>query len=105
MERLQVLLDSLNEIQKKSSRTYHHKAWLVSKEYFRIGDHQNALQFATKVLSFYKKEGWIDLMIAVINLAIRAAYYSGNVIEFIKLGLEVLGGWNPYLSEEQKVVI
>lgn len=105
MERLQILLDNLNEIQQKNSRTYHYSSWLVSKEYFRVGDYQNALQFATKVLSFYKREGWIDLMIAVINLGIRAAYYSGDVIEFIKLGLEALGSWNSYLSEEQKVLI
>lgn len=102
---VQYLLDGLNQIQNKNSRTYHYNCWLVSKEYFRSGDYQNALQYATKVLSFYKKEGWIDLMIAVINLGIRAAYYSGNVIEFIKLGLEELGGWNVYLSDEQKVLI
>lgn len=105
MERLQILLENLNAIQAKNSRTYHHSSWLVSKEYFRVGDHQNALQIATKVLSFYKKEGWIDLMIAVIDLGIRAAYYSGNVIEFIKLGLEALGAWNSYLSAQQKVLI
>lgn len=105
MERIEYLLDKLNQISNKESRTYNYNSWLVSREYFRIADYQNALRFATQVLSFYKKEGWIDLMTAVINLGIHAAYYSGNVIEFIKLGLEVLGGWNNYLSKEQKVLI
>jgi len=102
---IQYLLDGLNQISNKNSRTYHFNCWLVSKEYFKSGDYVNSLEYATKVLSFYKKEGWIDLMIAVINLGIRAAYFSGNVVEFIKLGLEELGDWNKYLNEEQKVHI
>lgn len=105
MERIQYLLENLNQIQNKNSRTYHHHSWLISKEYFRIGDYQNALQYTTNVLSFYKKSGWIDLMISVINLGIRAAYYSGNIVEFVKLGLEVLGDWNNYLNKEQKILV
>ncbi|KAI1292169.1 Trafficking protein particle complex subunit 11 [Halotydeus destructor] len=74
----------------KCPRMMRYVTVLAAEEHSTIGDYTNSLNYFTQVLPYYRTEPWKPLMSSILVSALKAAYFSSNLVEYIKLSLELV---------------
>ncbi|XP_054155217.1 trafficking protein particle complex subunit 11-like isoform X2 [Oppia nitens] len=93
------LSNAINQLKKYHClRMQRYLMVLVADEYLYNRDYSNALTFLNNVLPNYRHERWLPLIEHILMIALKAAYLSADVINFVKLGLEIMAS-NCYDSQ------
>ncbi|XP_055376778.1 trafficking protein particle complex subunit 11 isoform X2 [Condylostylus longicornis] len=71
----------------------------MAEEYFKSGDHSNALTLYSLMLSDYRQEKWNSVFSDVLLKTLRCAYLSASVADFISCSIEAL---SPTIRYDQK---
>ncbi|OMO77679.1 Tetratricopeptide-like helical [Corchorus olitorius] len=64
-------------------------AFEIAREYFCLGDFNNAKQFFDGVANLYRQEGWVTLLWEVLGYLRECSRKQGSVKEFIEFSLEM----------------
>ncbi|KAJ6417429.1 hypothetical protein OIU84_003197 [Salix udensis] len=73
----------------KAQRIAHLCGFHLAKEYFGVGDLNNAKQLLDAAASLYRQEGWVTLLWEVLGYLRECSRKSGSMKEFIEYSLEL----------------
>ncbi|EFA10428.2 Trafficking protein particle complex subunit 11-like Protein [Tribolium castaneum] len=82
-------------------RTRRHLVLQMAEEYYNSHDFGKALTLLTHMLWDFRAENWWLLLTDILEKAIRCAYLTASVQDYVLLSLEILGKYSK-LSVEQK---
>lgn len=76
----------------------------MGEEYFSCKDYSKALTLFRHVLWDYRAEKWRTLVSSILNMALHCAYLTGDLEEYVTLGLEFTGNWIQASLEEKTII-
>ncbi|CAM1313193.1 TRAPPC11 (predicted) [Pycnogonum litorale] len=76
----------------------------MGEEYFHNQEYGRALALLTKVSWDYRMEKWWGLLTSIQKTALKCAYLSANIKEYVTLALEMIGN-HIYCCNEEKIRI
>ncbi|GFT33359.1 trafficking protein particle complex subunit 11 [Nephila pilipes] len=76
----------------------------MGEEYYCYKDYKQALTLLKHVLWDYRVEKWRPIVSSILTTALRSAYLSANVQDYISLGIEMISNWILCSTDEKSIV-
>ncbi|KFM58453.1 hypothetical protein X975_10524, partial [Stegodyphus mimosarum] len=76
----------------------------MGEEYYCYKDYRQALTLLKHVLWDYRIEKWRPIVSSILSTALRSAYLSASVQDYISLGIEMISNWILCSTDEKTIV-
>ncbi|KAG8179574.1 hypothetical protein JTE90_016141 [Oedothorax gibbosus] len=76
----------------------------MGEEYYCYRDYKQALTLLKHVLWDYRLEKWRPIVSSILITALRSAYLSANIQDYISLGIEMISNWIQCSTDEKSIV-
>ncbi|GIX72364.1 trafficking protein particle complex subunit 11 [Caerostris extrusa] len=76
----------------------------MGEEYYCYKDYKQALTLLKHVLWDYRVEKWRPIVSSILTTALRSAYLSANIQDYISLGIEMISNWILCSTDEKTVM-
>ncbi|GBN36719.1 Trafficking protein particle complex subunit 11, partial [Araneus ventricosus] len=76
----------------------------MGEEYYCYKDYKQALTLLKHVLWDYRVEKWRPIVSSILTTALRSAYLSANIQDYISLGIEMISNWILCSTDEKSIL-
>ncbi|KAF8778895.1 Trafficking protein particle complex subunit 11 like protein [Argiope bruennichi] len=76
----------------------------MGEEYYCYKDYRQALTLLKHVLWDYRVEKWRPIVSSILTTALRSAYLSANIQDYISLGIEMISNWILCSTDEKSIL-